>query len=419
MELYLTVMMFIGSFVFLYPIMLSVVWIVGGVFFWHRGEKKAFPNSLSDSEIHWPRVTVLVPCHNEERTIKKTIDSLARVDYQNFLVVFIDDASTDETVSVIREAILGIDNFQLLKLENNHGKAETLNYALTKIVDTPICTVIDADTLLDRDSLKRLVLPFIHQPNLGAVTGNPFVYNRDNLLEKLQTAEFASIIGLIKRAQTSFGPLLTISGCITSFNTQVLKEIHGFSANTATEDIDITWKIQKNHYQIFFEPRAIAYIQVPSSLRDYWKQRTRWSLGGWHLLREHKNVFTSWMWRRLWTLYLEFSLSYIWAFCFVFGSIIWGIMAVLFGAHSGVMPLAFWHGAIISFMCIVQFATALMVSRQYDPSLWRSFFWIPWYPIFFFATNSLAIVRSSIKGLFGELEKTGKWKSPDRLDTSL
>jgi biofilm PGA synthesis N-glycosyltransferase PgaC len=128
-------------------------------------------------------------------------------------------------------------------------------------------------------------------PRLGAVTGNPRVLNRTNLLTYIQTAEFSSIICLIKRAQRAIGRIFTVSGAFTMYNKNIIEEVGGFSPCTATEDIDITWKLEKKFYNVFYEPRGIAYIRVPERIKELIRQRKRWALGGWHLIRKHKDLF--------------------------------------------------------------------------------------------------------------------------------
>ncbi|QSZ26908.1 glycosyltransferase [Aceticella autotrophica] len=404
---------FLGWYVFLYPFALSIVWSILGFYFWWRRErnpdkeKKEWPNL-------WPPVTILIPCHNESAGIASICTSLQLLNYPDYQVIFIDDASTDDTAAAIRHFLPDNPNFHLLSLTKNCGKAQALNYALATVVTASITVVIDADTILTPDALKYLVAPFSSQPRLGAVTGNPLAVKRISILEKLQAAEFASIIGLIKRSQRVIGRVLTVSGCATAYRTEVLKEVGGFSFKTATEDIDITWKIQRHFYEVWFAPQAAVFIQCPSTFKEYWKQRRRWALGGWHLLRTHKDIFKNLKWRYLYPTYLEFVLSTFWAFVFVFGTIYWLITYFLKLSPIGFSPIPAWYGALISIVCIFQMAIALFLNHRYDPKLYRTFFWIPWYPIFFFAFGAITIVWTAPKGLFGSLENVGRWKSPKR-----
>jgi len=402
----------LATFIFLYPIAMSTVWAVGGLFFWWRRERVRRPDPENDPGPLLP-TTVLVPCHDEEASIAETCRALSELDYPHYEVILIDDASTDGTVGEIEPWLASCPHFRLIRLEENQGKARALNAALS-VVSSPLTVVIDADTLLAPDALRHLAAPFGRQPRLGAVTGNPIVFRRRNLLEKLQAAEFASIIGLIKRAQRSVGRVLTVSGCVAAYRTDVLREMGGFSSRTATEDIDVTWQIQRRAWEVWFEPRARAYIQAPSNLREFWRQRSRWALGGWHLLRTHSGVFRRWKWRRMWPVYLDFVLSYFWSFCFVLGTLLWLVNRLFLPVPFGLSPIPAWHGAMISLFCMVQFATALVVNHQYDRALWRTFFWVPWYPLAYFAFGALAVTATCWRGVFGPLESAGRWTSPRR-----
>ncbi len=408
---------FLSWYVFLYPFALSVMWVVFGLYFWWRRERE-FDKEKTKWPNLWPPVTILVPCYNESASIAVTCTSLMLLSYPNYRVIFIDDASTDDTAAIIRSFIPFNQNFHLLNLTQNCGKARALNYALTTSVTTSITVVTDADTLLTPEALKYLVAPFCNQPRLGAVTGNPLALKRSNILEKLQTAEFSSIIGLIKRAQRVVGRVFTVSGCVAAYRTEVLKEVGGFSPYTATEDIDITWRIQRHFHEVWFMPQAVAFIQCPSTLKAYWKQRKRWALGGWHLLRTHKDIFKDFRYRYLYPAYLETVLSFFWSFVFVFGTFLWFVTYLFASTPLGADPIPAWFGALISVACIVQMATALFVNRRYDPKLYRVFFWAPWYIFFFFAIGALTTVWTAPKGLFGNLGQAGRWESPERMTLS-
>lgn len=408
---------FLSWYVFIYPFYLSVVWVVLGVYYWWRREREPYKEKSNWPDL-WPPVTILVPCYNESTSIAATCTSLMLLSYPNYQVVFINDASTDDTAAILEGILPYNKNFHLLNLEENCGKARALNYGLATSVSTSITVVIDADTLLTPSALKYLVAPFCTQPRLGAVTGNPLALKRNNLLEKLQTAEFSSIISLIKRAQRVVGRVFTVSGCAAAYRTEVLKEVGGFSPYTATEDIDITWRIQRHFHEVWFMPQAIAYIQCPATLKEYWKQRKRWALGGWHLLRTHKGIFKDFRYRYLYPAYLETVLSFFWSFVFVLGTAFWVATYLFALAPMGISPIPAWLGALISIACIVQMATSIFINRRYDPTLYRTFFWVPLYIFFFFVIGALTTVWTAPKGIFGNLEHAGRWESPERMTLS-
>ena len=400
-------------YVFAYPVAMAVIWTIGGLYFWLNYEAQKDSKSLKN--INYPAITILVPCYNEEATIALTCQNLSSLAYDHYQVIFIDDFSRDSTAEIIRSYVHRFSFFHLISLKENHGKATALNTAL-QYVSSSFVLVLDADTIIRGQTLKWLVYAFTRRPSLGAVTANPIPYNKNCFLGKFQTAEFMSIIGLIKRTQALMGYIFTITGCATLFKTEVLRKVGGFSPITATEDIDITWKIQKASYRIWFQPQATAFIQVPENLPDYWKQRKRWATGGWHLLRTHRDIFSYWQLRHLWLLFLDFGLAYIWAFCLVIVGLAY-IFAAVFSVNAtaiGILPI---HLTIALLTYFIQSLCALAINGAYDKNIKKCFLYIPWYPLFFFIIGAILIVGTGPKSLFGSLKHSGKWSSPERFHT--
>lgn len=417
---WLSLLRVLAAFVFLYPAVMAVGWIVGGLGFWRRRERaaaraagEASTGEAADRATAWPAVTVVIPSRNEAASIIRTLDHLSELDYPDYRVLVVDDGSTDGTVAAVQPYIERMPFFHLLRMEENLGKAAALNAALS-IMNTALFLVVDADTIIQRDSLHHFVRPFLSQPRLAAVSGHPLPENRRGLLGNVQTAEFAAIIGLIKRSQRVWSRILTVSGCATMYRTDSVRRVGGFSSRTATDDIDITWRLQRNHEEVWFEPRATVLIQVPLRVREYLRQRYRWALGGWHLLRTHRSVWAGWRHRRLWPVYAEFALSYFWAFCFVGFSVAWAISVFIGHPLPGLSPIPAWHGSVLSLLCVTQMTVAALINRSYDRGLGAALFWVPWYPLLFFTVGAGLAVWTAPRGLFGRLDDNGRWKSPER-----
>ncbi|ADP77753.1 glycosyl transferase family 2 [Methanothermus fervidus DSM 2088] len=357
----------------------------------------------------WPPVTILIPCFNEENSIELTATALQFLDYPKYEVIFVDDASTDKTPEKIEEFVKNNENFYLLRLQENQGKANALNIAL-RFVSTPYVVVIDADTILHPSALKALISHFTNE-KIGAVTANPIVFNRKSFLGKLQTIEFTSIIGLIKMSQRIFGRIFSVSGCAAAYRTDVLIDVGGFSPYSATEDIDVTWKIQRLKMEVVFEPDAIVFIHAPENFKDYWNQRKRWALGGWHLLRTHRTIFKNFKESFLWPLYIDVILSYVWSFDFVL-LIIYVVLSKILNLGINISLIA-WGGSFLTALGIIQATVASILYRKYDPKIPQYLIYAPWYFIFFFTINAFAVVRTSYKGLISPLHVV-KWRSPER-----
>ena len=398
----------IADFLFWFPVLTSVLWMISGINFYLKNEREDY--EVEDKEL--PPLTILIPAHNEEKFIKETLEAIKNLNYQKFEVIVIDDNSSDRTSDVVEE-YLKYENFHLIKLLKNVGKAKALNIGL-KFVKTDLIVVIDADTILEKDSLRYMSHHFNKIPRLGAVTGNPRVLNRTNLLTYIQIAEFSSIICLIKRAQRAIGRIFTVSGAFTMYNKNIVAEVGGFSPCTATEDIDITWKLEKKFYNVFYEPRSIAYIRVPERIKELIRQRKRWALGGWHLIRKHKDLFLNLKYKRLFIPFLEFLLAYIWSILFVVLTFLWILSKLILYKGFTISPIPTWYGAFISLICLSQFLVSSILDRKYDKEIFKYYFFVVWYPIIYWTLNPFLVVLTMFDGLFGEIESKGKWIPPDR-----
>lgn len=184
-----------------------------------------------------------------------------------------------------------------------------------------------------------------------------------------------------------------------------------------TEDIDISWKLQLDHWSIFYEPRALCWILMPETLRGLWRQRLRWAQGGAEVL--FKNIRGIWQYRHryLWPLLFEYCLSTGWAFTFLLSVIFWGagkfveMPAAIAVDH--LMPPAF-TGLLLAVVCLMQFAVSILIDRRYEKGLWHIMFWVVWYPLVFWLISLFTTLVSFPKVLFGQHQKRARWVSPDR-----
>jgi len=402
-----------AGFIFYYPVLMSMVWVVGGLFFYWRYERK--PRELPQLK-EYPMVSILIPARNEEESIAETVEAALEQDYPNFEIIVINDASTDNTGPIVEELARKYEKVRALSFMNNLGKAAALNAAFL-LTNGEIIMAIDADCLLDPHALRWMAYHFVTYPRVGAVTGNPRVRNRTTLLAKIQAAEYSSVIGLIKRTQRTLGKVLTISGVVSAFRKPALMSVGLWSTDMVTEDIDVTWKLEKKFWAIHYELNAIAWILVPETLGGYWKQRVRWAQGGIEVLRRHASVWKDSRTVRLWPLYIDYFFSVLWAFTFVLQTLGWVILVSLnievpepFRAN----PFPFWNGSIAALVCLIQFAVSLYIDRGYDSSLPRYYFWVIWYPIFYWIFSSMACIRATPKAMTKKAGTLAIWTSPDR-----
>lgn len=234
-------------------------------------------------------VTVLIACHNEERSIGETLDYLARQSYAGDIrVIVIDNNSSDLTSKVAEQTgnILGL-NLKVLR-ESRQGKHHALNTGLAH-VETPWVVTLDADTLLLPFSLRYLMRRALSgKPDVCAVAGSVLVRNgRKNLLTRLQEWEYFLGIASVKRLQGMYQGTLVAQGAYSVFRTEVLRRAGGFP-DVIGEDIVLTWLLLQKGWKVNFEPLAVAFTQVPERLSHLQRQRSRWARGMIEALRRYK-----------------------------------------------------------------------------------------------------------------------------------
>ncbi|HEX2698970.1 MAG TPA: glycosyltransferase family 2 protein [Acidimicrobiales bacterium] len=304
------------AFLALYPIAMAVVWVVTSVMYAFRREVGDDGSFAAIPDDRLLSVSIIVPAYEEELVLDATLEALHDLDYPDYEVLVVDDASRDRTSDIARAHVARDPRFRLLRKEINEGKAMAMNDAMP-LTSGEVIVIVDADARLHRGALRPIVAHFVRLPRVGAVTGNPRVVNRLNLLTELQTLEFTSIVSILRRAQVVWGRILTVSGVISAFRRSALEDVGLFDPSMATEDIDVSWRLQRRFYDIRYEPRALIDMAVPTTWKGLWRQRRRWSTGLVQVLRRHRGVVAHWRNRRHWPVFIETCLSVLWAHTFV------------------------------------------------------------------------------------------------------
>lgn len=397
----------IELFVFWYPVTMGLLWVIGGLIYYFRIERKK-PLPL----VQTPMVSVLVPAFNEGDNIINTVKRLRRLKYPNYEIIVINDGSSDDSPETERVLSEMYDNVRFVDLKQNCGKANALYLGfIASKGEFLVC--VDGDSYLDPDCLNYMI-PHFTTPNngerVGAVTGNPRVRNRSSLLSKIQICEYASIISLIKRTQRIWGKVMTVSGVIVAFRKQALLDCGLWDRDMITEDIGVTWKLEKNFWDVRYEPRAICWMLVPETIKGLAKQRKRWAQGGQEVMFRHANIFTSWRRRRMIPIFLEQVCSLAWVLAWVLLTLT-EIFRLMYDANSYIPYL--WKSQFLSIVCIVQFLVAIALERKYDKKIFRNASIVAWYPLVYWVLTGIVSLWALPSSLF-KRKKLATWKSPDR-----
>ena len=406
----------LSAFSFYYPLFMSYLWMAGALFYYFHYERKPSRNVDSPPKLpEYPKVSIVVPCFNEQDQVEEVISTLMLTRYPNFDVIAVNDGSADGTGAMLDQLSRRYKKLRIIHLVKNQGKAIALNTAAL-LSDSEFLVCIDGDALLDPNAASWIMFHLVNSPRVGAVTGNPRVRTRSTLLGRVQVGEFSSIIGLIKRAQRTYGRIFTLSGVVAGFRKSALHEVGFWSADMLTEDVDVSWKLQSRHWDVRFEPRALCWILMPETLGGLWKQRLRWSMGGTQVLFAKKRLLRSWRQRRLWPVYLEYFSSVAWAYAMASLILLWllGTVFKLPVPYQVATLLPQWTGLIIGTTCLMQIAISMFLDGRYDKGMGRHYYWMIWYPLAYWlisvATSVVALPKVILRGK----GKRARWTSPDR-----
>jgi biofilm PGA synthesis N-glycosyltransferase PgaC len=393
-----------------YPVLSAIVWVTTGIHFYLRRERGEDDVAEPPALDFYPPVSILIPAYCEEKVIAGTLRSTTAIDYPDYEVVVVDDASTDRTREIVRPFVES-GRVRLIVKEKNEGKAMAMNDAIP-CLRGEIVLVMDADASPDPRILRWMV-PHFRSARVAGVTGNPRVANRETFLAQLQLVEFTSIVSLLRRAQRIWGRILTMSGVVGAFRRSAMVDVGLYSPEMATEDIDMTWKLQRAFYDVRYEPRALVWMRVPPTLGALIKQRRRWAKGLAQVLRRHAAVLWRWKLRRMWPVGWEAILSVLWAYDFVVLTTLWILSYAVGVPPVGASPIPNWWGMMIGTLCMIQLLTGVLLDRRYDRTVLRHYPVAVSYPIVYWMLQSLITVFSTPVGFLRSTRRgaVSQWKS--------
>lgn len=279
-------------------------------------------------------VSVIIPAYNEEVTIVSSVRSLLCLDYSLYEIIIVDDGSKDGTSDRVIEAFdlvpvsrpvrkrvpcrseEGIYEGKaggvpiVLVRKTNGGKADALNMGIN-LSSYPYFICMDADSMLQKDSLKRIVMPVIEEDNVVAVGGTVRPANGiemtdgevkdyrlpEALIPCMQVLEYDRSFLAARILFDKFNGSVIISGAFGLFKKELVVDAGGYDVTTMGEDMELVVKLHvfcREHdipYRIKYAQDAVCWSQVPETLADLRKQRRRWHIGLFQSMTKHRNIF--------------------------------------------------------------------------------------------------------------------------------
>jgi cellulose synthase/poly-beta-1,6-N-acetylglucosamine synthase-like glycosyltransferase len=230
----------------------------------------------------WPKVTVLVAAHNEEKVVSHILDALMGVSYPEgrLLIVPVNDRSTDRTREIIDSFVEAhpdrIRPFH--RTGGKEGKAAALKDAM-EVVETEVVLIFDADYIPGRALVKQLVAPFF-DPEVGGVMGRVVPLNvGTNLLTRLLDLERAGGYQVDQQARMNLRLVPQHGGTVAGVRLSALREIGGWNDNSLTEDTDLTYRLLLAGWKTVYQNRSECYEEVPETWPVRIRQVMRWAKG--------------------------------------------------------------------------------------------------------------------------------------------
>lgn len=330
-----------------------------------------------------PAISILVPAFNEEASIAGSVRSMLQLQYPEFEVVVINDGSRDGTLDVLKDKfdlevfpqavheqiptrpLRGVwrsrthANLRVIDKENG-GKADSLNAGIN-VARHPLFCGVDADSILARDSLHRVVKPFLRDPRVVASGGTVRVVNGceieagfltrvglpRNIWALFQVVEYLRAFLFGRLGWSQVNAMLIISGAFGLFRTDIVVAAGGYKPKTIGEDMELVVRMHRMlraqgvDYRIEFVPDPVCWTEAPEDRQTLRNQRIRWQRGlseslvpHWGLMFSRRGGPPGW-------LAFPFMVAFEWlgpivelggyifmAFAYAFGWVSWEAFAV-------------------------------------------------------------------------------------------
>jgi cellulose synthase/poly-beta-1,6-N-acetylglucosamine synthase-like glycosyltransferase len=356
-----------------------------------------------------PPITILVPAHDEEKSICTAVRNLLDLDYPELEVIVINDGSGDSTLQRIQQefrlrsvravyipqvksppvrALYRSDvdpRLVVVDKEPAGSKADAVNAGLNAATSPYVC-IVDADSVLERDALLRIMVPVLADPKrVVSVGGIVRVLNGSEIeagrmrrvrlprksIEVIQVVEYLRAFLIGREAWARGNMLMIISGAFGVFRTDLVRAIGGYRGCAIGEDFDLVARLHRHlldkgaDYCIQFVPDPVCWTEVPSDLRSLGRQRARWHKGLLDVLWPNKDM----LFRPRYGLVGCFALPYLWLFELLAPVIeLGGIATIILAAWLGVLSSAFFLQFVLfgyAFATLISIGSVLQEELTY------------------------------------------------------
>lgn len=243
-------------------------------------QRKKLKSPQTKNKNYKPFVSIMVPAHNEESVICNTIETILNLDYPNFEIIAIDDRSSDNTASVLKDLEKKYPNKVIAFIRPKDafpGKSAVLNDAL-EFAKGEAILVFDADATMEPNFLTNLVYE-LEPKDVGAVQARKVVRNKDvNLLTRCQNNEM-TMDTYLQVSRDSVKGAVELRGNGELIKRTALEDIGGWNNYTITDDLDMSTRLHIKGWDVRFCHDTVVYEEGIMYLFPLYRQRRRWLEG--------------------------------------------------------------------------------------------------------------------------------------------
>lgn len=271
-------------YVLIYIGLFSTSFYIINLFTYYRKKKK--PSPKTDKT-----VSIIIPMYNEEKSIVSTIKSALSLNYpKNKLeIIVVDDGSKDKSYEIAKKFISNINpKVRVFKKAVNSGKGSALNLGIKKARHKIIVTM-DADTIVEPDSLKKMIGYFTTK-DVMAVAPAMGVYKPKNIWRRIQQIEYYMGV-FLRKSFASMNAIHITPGAFSSYRKEFFEKHGGFDEKNITEDLEVALRIQSHNYILENAEEAAVYTIGPGTFRTLMVQRRRWYTGLTKNLWNYRRLF--------------------------------------------------------------------------------------------------------------------------------
>ncbi len=324
---------------------------------------------LANKEFFILPVTLIVTAYNEEKILSQKISNIKELDYpvENLKVIFVTDGSNDNSTGIISR----FPEFQLLHRTERKGKYAAIKHAMN-LVDTPVVIFSDANTMLNKESISRMIRHYADQKVGGVAGEKKIIINADSTAVGDGEGLYWQYESMMKKLDAGLNTVIGAAGELFSIRTSLFKE---FSDDLIIDDFVISMQICLQGYKIQYEPGAFASELPSASIADEEKRKVRISAGAYQSIGFLKDCLNFWQHPLLSFQYISRRLLR-WLFCPV-------MLILLFITNIFIVinsPIPFYNTAL-SFQ-IIFYLMALVGWMLVKQNKKAGVFTVPYYFVF-------------------------------------